>query len=295
LTRRGVRKRFLVALVLVGAAAAAGAVVVEGSTLAGPSQREIGSSPPNLHAENVEFPSESGALLKGWFASGAPGQGVVILMHGIHADRTSMLPRALFLSKAGFSVLLFDFQANGESIGAHQTFGHLESLDARAAYEFVRTRLPNQRIGIIGTSLGGAAALLGPAPLDVQAMVLEAVYPTIEEATANRIAVRLGPTAGRLLAPVLLTQLRWRLGRTSSELRPIDRIGGVRAPLLVIAGDADAYTTAAESRRLFLAAGEPKEYWEIAGARHQDFHAFVRPEYERRVLEFFHRRLADSP
>jgi len=124
-------------------------------------------------------------------------------------------------------------------------------------------------------------------------MVLEAVYPTIEDATANRIAVRLGTTAGRWLAPVLLSQLRFRIGTTAAALRPIDRIAGVRAPVLVIAGGADLYTTAAESQRLFQAAREPKEYWELAGAGHQDFHAFARAEYEKRVLEFLKRCLRD--
>ncbi|HEX4824068.1 MAG TPA: alpha/beta fold hydrolase [Candidatus Polarisedimenticolaceae bacterium] len=291
---RIVSKRFLLALLLAGVAAAAGVVLIEGNTLAGPSQREIGSAPPSLHAETVSFPSKSGATLKGWLAPGTPGKGAVLLMHGIHADRTSMLPRALFLSKAGYGVLLFDFQANGESIGARQTFGHLESLDARSALEYLRSRLPNERVGVIGTSLGGAAALVGPEPLDVQAMVLEAVYPTIEEATANRIAIRLGLTAARLAAPVLLSQLRFRTGATADELRPIDRIASVRAPVFVIAGGADLYTTAAESRRLFQAAHEPKEYWELAGAGHQDFHAFARAEYERRVLEFLQRNLRDG-
>jgi alpha/beta superfamily hydrolase len=52
-------------------------------------------------------------------------------MHGVRANRLSMVERARFLSYAGYSVLLFDFQGHGESTGQHITFGYLESKDAR--------------------------------------------------------------------------------------------------------------------------------------------------------------------
>ena len=192
-------------------------------------------------------------------------------------------------------MLLFDFQSNGESIGSHQTFGALESLDARAACEFVKSRIPHEPVAVIGSSLGGAAAILGETPLDVQAIVIEAAYPTIEEAAANRIAYHVGAwVPSHLLAQLLLVQLRPRIGVSAMELRPIDRIGSVKAPILMMAGSKDIDTTAEESRRLFQAAPDPKEYWEIPGAVHQDFHAFVRDEYEHRVIEFFNRYLTSA-
>ncbi|HZI95409.1 MAG TPA: alpha/beta fold hydrolase, partial [Patescibacteria group bacterium] len=231
--------------------------------------------------------------LKGWLVRGPAENGAVVLMHGINTNRLTMLSRARFLAAAGYSVLLFDFQSHGESIGRHHTFGYLESLDARAACDYLTSRLPDVKKGVIGTSLGGAAAVLGPGPLDVQALVLEAVYPTIEEATANRIARRLGEPA-RLLTPLLVWQLRPRLGVSARQLRPIDRIGGIRAPLLLIAGGADKDTTPLESQRLFDAAPQPKEYWEIAGAAHQDFYLYAPKEYEARVLAFLGRYLRSA-
>ena len=46
------------------------------------------------------------------------------------------------------------------------------SVVLAAAVAFVRARLPGERVGAIGVSLGGAAALLGPAPLAVDALVV---------------------------------------------------------------------------------------------------------------------------
>ena len=60
-------------------------------------------------------------------------------MHGVRANRLVMLARARFLHKAGYAVLLFDFQAHGESSGKRITFGHLEGLDASAAVTFLHS------------------------------------------------------------------------------------------------------------------------------------------------------------
>ena len=91
-----------------------------------------------------------------------------MLLHGVRGNRLAMLRRARLLHAEGFSVLLFDFQAHGESAGRRITFGRLEGLDAAAAVAFLLQRLPNERIGAIGSSLGGASALLCPAPLPVR-------------------------------------------------------------------------------------------------------------------------------
>jgi dienelactone hydrolase len=59
-------------------------------------------------------------------------------------------------------------------------------FSASSSVAFVRARLPNERIGAIGASLGGAAALLGPHPLPVNALVFfESVYPDIASLVPN--------------------------------------------------------------------------------------------------------------
>ncbi len=88
------------------------------------------------------------------------GAGAIILMHGVRANRLSMLDRARFLSHAGYAVLLVDFQAHGESTGEHITFGYLESRDAQAAVRFLRANAPDEKIGVIGVSMGGAPLCL---------------------------------------------------------------------------------------------------------------------------------------
>jgi uncharacterized protein len=245
-----------------------------------PMRGTLGPPPTDLGATPISFPSRSGATLRGWFAPGVPGHGAILLVHGIHADRRVMLGRARFLHRAGYTVLLFDLQAHGESTGDRITFGAKESLDVRSAIDVLHTKAPGEHVGVIAVSLGGAAAILGP-PLDANALVIESVYPTIAQATRNRV--------GLVFAPLLLWQLRPRLGLRLNDLRPIDHIGQVRLPIFVMSGEQDRHTTPEESRAMFDAARAPKEFWLVPGAAHEDLHAIAGLEYEQRVLAFLHR------
>jgi len=211
-------------------------------------------------------------------------------MHGVRGSRLNMVSRARFLSSAGYTVLLFDFQAHGESEGEHITTGYLESRDARAAVDFVHAEAPGERVGVLGVSMGGAAALLAEPPLDAQALVLEMVYPTIEQAIDDRLRLNLGSWAV-VFRPLLTAQLKLRLGISADDLRPVEHVGRVAAPKLFIAGAADQHTTLEESRQIFDAAAEPKELWVVEGAQHQDLHALKGREYEERILSFFEKYL----
>lgn len=191
-----------------------------------------------------------------------------------------------FLHASGYSVLACDFQAHGESPGNMITFGRLESLDARAALAWLRQKLPQEKVGAIGISLGGAAALLGAKALDVDALVLEAVYPDIESAIDDRLSARIGPLS-RLATPLFIAAGKVITGIYPVELRPIDGLARLRAPVFILAGVLDRHTRIAETREMFARANAPKLLWEVEGAAHVDLHAFAREEYERRVMAFF--------
>lgn len=259
-----------------------------GCVLARPARARIGAAPASLGARDVAFPSASGSTIHGWLAMGTPGDGAVLLLHGMGGNRTAMLARARFLHRRGFTVLAPDFQAHGESPGKHITFGELESLDAHAALAFLRAHAPGERIGVIGVSMGGAASLVGPEPLDVDALVLESVYPTFHDAVADRLHVWLGPLGflGSAVTPALIKLVAPRIGVDPKELRPIDDIAKVDEPVFVIAGTADPYTKISETRSLYARATAPKELWEVTGAAHEDLHDYAPAEYERRVGEF---------
>src|SRR5712691_4349966 len=169
-------KRFVaicVSLILVATVCA----LSVGWLLGHPVPARIGSPPTDLNAESITFQSDSGATVHGWWRAVENDRGVVLLLPGIRANRLSMIERARFLRRARYSVLLIDFQATGETKGDHISFGWKESRDVITAVNFVHGVAPSNNVAIIGSSLGGVAALLATPPLKVDALVLEAVYP----------------------------------------------------------------------------------------------------------------------
>jgi len=202
-----------------------------------------------------------------------------------------MVSRALFLHRLGYSVLLIDFQAHGETPGRQITFGYLESRDVVAALNYLKTEFPEEKFGVIGVSMGAAAFVLADKRPRVDAAVLESMYPTIEQAVRDRLSIYLGPF-GPTLAPSLTAELAPRLGLRPADLRPIDHIQEIDCPLLVINGTADRHTRIDETRDIFQKAHKPKELWEVQGASHVNLHRFASAEYEQRITEFFARYLS---
>jgi fermentation-respiration switch protein FrsA (DUF1100 family) len=286
---RRIRRKVLVVLVSVMLLFFVGISLFMGGALIAPANRRVGPAPDSFPAESVAIPSDSGSKISGWHSQVDGAKATVILLHPIRGDRRAMLERAKIVRNAGFSALLIDLQAHGESPGKHITAGYLERHDVKAAVNWVRAQNPDHKVGIIGWSLGGASALLAT-PLDIDALVLESVYPTIADAVHDRIAIRLGPLH-YLLAPVLLAQLHPRLGISPRQLRPIDHIPKVGCPVLVASGDIDEHTTLSETERLYAAAMQPKELVIFRGAAHTDLLEHDRKLYEDRILVFLKSQL----
>lgn len=244
----------------------------------------------SLPVENVTIKSQSGSTLAAWHINAKTDKGVVALFHGIRATRVSMFERAKLLYANGYSVVLIDFQAHGESPGENITMGFLEKHDVLATIDFAKKQHPNQPVGVIGMSLGGASTLLA-SPQNIDALVIESVYSDIKTAVHNRVKARLGFLSWPP-AQILLTQLKPRLGFSIDKLSPISKVNSLSSPLFVISGTADAHTTESETRQIFERAKQPKQLWLAEGLAHQDIYK-ARPErYKEKVLEFLDRYMS---
>ncbi|MDO9311829.1 MAG: prolyl oligopeptidase family serine peptidase, partial [Nitrosomonas sp.] len=149
------------------------------------------------------------------------------------------------------------------------------------------------RIGAIGVSLGAAAIVLAKHNLKLNAVILESLHPTIEEAVDNRLKLHFG-SYGSVLLPLMLSQLTFYLETSTEALSPITRINNLNAPLLIISGTEDVHTTQLETERLYAAASAPKELWIVPGARHFNMHAYAGREYEHRIGDFLSQYLRQN-
>lgn len=210
-------------------------------------------------------------------------------MHGKDANRLAMMRRAEKFSSLGYSALVFDFQAHGESEGDRVTLGLLESMDATAAVRFAKTLSPGRPVITLGASLGGAAFLLARPKIESDLLIVESVYPDIKKAVENRLNA-LVPYSG-FLAPLLTMQLEIRLGKPAEWFSPVNAAREIQIPTLVLSGDKDTHTTDIDTKRLFEAFGGRKELVFVEGAGHVDLELYDPTQYWAVVENFIKRHL----
>lgn len=284
-------------LLYTGLALAAGTLLASlaaGEILTRPARARVGPPPPGLAAEAVHIGYGQGQQVSGWFLPGRADEGAVLLLHGVRGNRLQMLERARWLQSEGIGALLIDLSSHGESSGDRISFGRREALGVQAALDWLRRRLPGEKLGGIGVSLGGASLLFTERQPELDALVLESVFPTLTDAVQDRLVKRLGP-AGAWAAPLLLLQVPLRLGLSVDELRPIEAIKAARAPLLIASGTADQSTRWVETEQLYAAAPEPKTLWAVPGAGHEDLHDFDTAAYRNRLLPWLQSHLRKAP
>lgn len=233
---------------------------------------------------NISFYNRRGNLISGWLALRAPHAPVVILTHGTPGNRVDMVPRAAFLFDHGYNVLLFDFQSYGESQGAFSTLGMVESEDVLASITYLRS-LPDtddSKIGVLGLSMGATAAVLASSQTsDILALVAESC-----PVDATRVHGDVPNDQVRAADRELVEEA---YGVDITQARPIDvvdRLAG-RTAIFFVNGDNDDETPLAGMYQLYSAAGEPKQYWVVAGAGHAQSFALSSDDYASRVDAFF--------
>src|SRR4051794_7421479 len=197
---------------------------------------------PRTPGRVIHLIAADGVRLEGSYWPGRRSDGpAVLLLHGINSSRASFTRHALWLNGLGYAVLAIDFRGHGGSAAVPRSFGLYEARDTAAGNAFLRAGVPNRRVGLIGTSLGGAAALLGDnGPPPVQAMVLQAVYPELRQVIANRIARVVGRPLAWLGEPLLSYQSWPRYGVPPGRIAPIDGLRRFRGSVLIIGGIADS-------------------------------------------------------
>jgi hypothetical protein len=142
------------------------------------------------------------------------------------------------------------------------------ALDARAAAHFVAERAPGSPLVYFGESLGAAVAIELAVAEPPAALVLRSPFTSLVDVAA--------------------VHYRWLpVGALLWDRYPSDeRIGLVRAPVLVVLGSNDSIVPPAQSRTIYKLAGEPKELLVMDGVDHNDFELLAGSRLVETVVNF---------
>jgi uncharacterized protein len=266
-------------------------VFAAGGFLTKPANQVVPLPVSILDIEPVKIAYGKNQIISGWFRQGLSGRGSVLLLHGNRGNKSHMLGRANFLKRLGYTTLSIDLPSHGESTGERIAFGLREARAIEAAVAYLRSIGPATKIGVIGVSLGAASTVFADFETPPDAVILESMYPTIEDAIVSRLEMRIGQLAA-VASPLLLWQIPLRYDFSTQTVRPIERVSQLRSPVLIISGQKDLHTKQIETERIFARAREPKQLWIVGGASHVDLHGFAPAEYERKIAVFLENYLA---
>jgi uncharacterized protein len=235
-------------------------------------EAELAGTPANLGLsyQDAAFPAQDGVRLHGWYVPGRRAE-TLLWFHGNAGNISHRLDNLRLLHEAvGVGVLLFDYRGYGRSEGSPSETGLYD--DARGALAYLRGRkdVDATRLVYFGRSLGGAVALDLALEHPPYRLILESPFASI-----RAMARAIFPAPLALLAPAGFDNL--------------SKIGRVRSPLLIIHGNHDDVVPYEQGRQLFAAAPEPKSFYEIRNAGHNDTYLVGGTEYFDRIREFVER------
>jgi dipeptidyl aminopeptidase/acylaminoacyl peptidase len=239
--------------------------------------------------EDVVVRTADGLWLKGWYVPSRNGAGVMV-QHGYKADRGEMLNEARMLQRHGYGVLISSLRAHDGSDGERLTFGLHEMKDFEAWMQLLVARpdLDAARLGMIGNSMGATLVIqFAAADPRVKAVVANSAFSSLEDTveTSIRFFTGLPPFP---FAPMIAFWAEREAGFRAGDVDAKRWIGRISPrPVFLMQGGNDSVISAESGRRLFDAAGEPRELWFDPKLRHTAFDTARAEEYERRVVAFF--------
>ncbi len=138
-----------------------------------------------LSAETITLKSSDGIDLAGWWVPVDEPKAIVILLHGMDGlDASSLLPQAVFLNEAGYSVFIQDMRAHGRSGGERIGLAFEEPQDVIPVINWISSQsgLADTPVVLLGLSIGGAVAIRTAAiQPDVDAVISVSAFASIDK------------------------------------------------------------------------------------------------------------------
>jgi len=227
-----------------------------------------------IEYDDVTFRTGDGLNLNGWYVPGkksSPDDNLHTLLwfHGNSGNINRRLDNIKMLhDRVPVNVFIFDYRQYGRSEGKITEQGTY--IDSRAALAYLRSRsdVNNETIIFFGRSLGSAISVELAVKEKCRALILETPFTSIKE-------------MGKKLYPYLPFTFFLR-----TKYDTLSKIGDIKVPTLIMHGDKDELVPIEQGKILYEQANEPKEFYTIPGAMHNDTHIVGGEEYFDVIREF---------
>lgn len=216
--------------------------------------RDVQELVDDRRAELLELPQQDGPPTRALWFPAPPGGRAVVVFHGNGETMFDRVDVAQALAARGLGALLVEYRGYGISHGPPPSEASLYADGEAAMAYLARAGFEPSRVAIWGTSLGTGVASEMARRHPVARLVLVTPFTSIP-AMASRIA------------PILPVRLV-----LAHELDTLGRAPQIRAPTLVVHGDADEIIPFAMGETVAKALPDAR-FVRVEGAHHNDLFA----------------------
>src|SRR5579862_8424314 len=236
-------------------------VMFEDKLIYFPTKGSVGNSP----GKDVWLTAADGVKIHAWYFPHPQAKATILHLHGNAGNLSDRRDLVRDLQALGVNVLAIDFRGYGQSEGTPGEAGLY--ADARAAYDWLRTRTPADRIVIHGESLGGGPACELASTVPSGGLILQSTF-----TSAADMAPRVVPFFPKFLVRTRFDNLR--------------KVPTITCRKLFLHSRADEMIPFDMGEKLFEAAAGPKEYTWFTGCGHNDMTISRAKKYYSRLAEF---------
>lgn len=212
----------------------------------------------SLDYEPVAIKARDGTTLRGKYYRGSSDK-LAILIHGYNASATSnFCVSGLALYDRGYSLLMTDERAHGESGGRKTGFGLLERYDILSWLDWAEKNAEEKSFFIYGVSMGSVALafISDKLPADrVKALCFDCGFVSPRE--QMRLIAKKHHIPGRIMIPFIRVLAKLFIGEDINDtvVGPLSRS---RIPSVFMYGGRDLTVPLSDGREYFAAYSAPK-------------------------------------
>ena len=193
----------------------------------------------------------------------------ILFSHGNAEDIGSIEPFIFRLRDAGFSVFTYDYRGYGRSEGSPSETNTYQDIYAAYQYLIEQHKVPAEKIILHGRSLGGGPSIELAAHERVGGLIIESSFASVS----------------RVLSRVRIIPF--------DKFDNLSKIAAINCPLMIIHGRDDGTIPFHHGESLFAAAKEPKRFFRVEHAGHNDLFRRAGDQYLTSLIEFAESITAD--
>ena len=221
----------------------------------------------------INIPTKNNCSLYGWWIPGEETSPTIILVHGWGRNAGRLMPYIKQLHEEGLNLIAFDSRNHGSSDADNYStmLKFAEDIISTIDYATENGFIDNNKVGVLGLSIGGAASIYASAHDErIKAVVTVGAFANPKEVMVKQLKSHHIPSP---LIWLTLRYLEYKVGFKFEDIAPQKHIQRSNASILLVHGEKDVTVPFEQVEKLISNGKEENIHlWKLPNRGHSDCH-----------------------